>query len=171
MKKIIVYSLLALLGGCDFLSKDEPKTELEKLPPATQEGKNTFGCLLNGKAWVIESSIGADAIAQQGLLSVAAESRFEGSQSFAMYVNDPISIGIEYSLVELSNSRVGFTWIKKNNDVCDYSEIDTVSGYILITKFDKANLIVSGIFEFTTETIDCEKLTVTDGRFDLSLII
>jgi len=24
---------------------------LEQLPPATQTGANTFGCLLNGEAW------------------------------------------------------------------------------------------------------------------------
>ncbi len=28
-----------------------PKTELEKLPPITQTGANTFGCLLNGVAF------------------------------------------------------------------------------------------------------------------------
>ena len=27
---------------------DEPKTELEKLPPLTMEGKQTFGWLANG---------------------------------------------------------------------------------------------------------------------------
>lgn len=26
--------------------------ELAKLPPATTEGKGTFGCLVNGKAWL-----------------------------------------------------------------------------------------------------------------------
>lgn len=29
--------------------------ELSKLPPITQEGKNTFGCLVNGKAWTPEN--------------------------------------------------------------------------------------------------------------------
>ena len=32
--------------------KNKPqKTELEKLPPVTQTGANTFGCLINGKAF------------------------------------------------------------------------------------------------------------------------
>ena len=30
----------------------KPLTELEKLPQATQSGKHTFGCLVDGKAWV-----------------------------------------------------------------------------------------------------------------------
>lgn len=38
------------------LQKNKPtKTELEKLPPITQIGANTFGCLINGKAWIPEN--------------------------------------------------------------------------------------------------------------------
>ena len=46
---------LALLQSCD-----DSVTELEKLPPATQTGKNTFGCLVEGKAWVTKTSTGTD---------------------------------------------------------------------------------------------------------------
>lgn len=41
---------LILLLSCD----DDINPELEKLPPATQIGANTCGCLVNGKAWVSE---------------------------------------------------------------------------------------------------------------------
>lgn len=50
---------LTSLSDCD---RDEPKTELEKLPPITQEGKNTFGCLVNDIAWVTKTSIDAYAV-------------------------------------------------------------------------------------------------------------
>jgi len=41
-----------------------PKTELEKLPAATQTGAYTFGCLVNGKAWVVQNSLHTVAIDQ-----------------------------------------------------------------------------------------------------------
>ena len=41
-----------LYTACRKPNPDPPITEEEKLPPATQEGKNTFGCLVDGKAWV-----------------------------------------------------------------------------------------------------------------------
>ena len=44
--------LLALSSLCTSCKKDAPQDELSKLPPATQTGANTFGCLVNGKAFV-----------------------------------------------------------------------------------------------------------------------
>ncbi|HYG02765.1 MAG TPA: hypothetical protein VD927_09980 [Chryseosolibacter sp.] len=68
--------LLAFLTGCNGCKLDDPqpapKTELEKLPPATQEGKNTFGCLVNGMAWYTVSSTRASASYQQGILDLSA---------------------------------------------------------------------------------------------------
>ncbi len=56
-----------------------PKTELEKLPPITQTGANTFGCLLNGVAWIPKDNYGqatfkldADPTFQDGVFGVTA---------------------------------------------------------------------------------------------------
>ena len=52
MKNLIIILITALaLSSCD-KDDDKPKTELEKLPPATQIGANTFGCLLDGQAFL-----------------------------------------------------------------------------------------------------------------------
>ncbi|HEX8350347.1 MAG TPA: hypothetical protein VF598_10325, partial [Hymenobacter sp.] len=48
--KLLAFSLASLLllsVGCK-----KEKTELDLLPAATQQGKNTFGFLLNNKAWL-----------------------------------------------------------------------------------------------------------------------
>src|SRR5690606_31645949 len=42
---IISVLILVLTISC---SKDDDQTALEKLPPATQTGAQTFGCLING---------------------------------------------------------------------------------------------------------------------------
>jgi len=55
MKTFLNFSLsiilLLSLGAC---SKDDdiPKSPIDQLPPATQTGENTFGCLLDGKAFL-----------------------------------------------------------------------------------------------------------------------
>lgn len=46
----LFFSFMSLLtaSGC----KKNKLSELDKLPPATQTGANTFGCLVNGKAYL-----------------------------------------------------------------------------------------------------------------------
>ncbi|MGB4776061.1 MAG: hypothetical protein WBP45_12860, partial [Daejeonella sp.] len=47
---LLACSLLLLSASCK-----KTKTGLGALPPATQDGKKTFGCLINGKAFVAQS--------------------------------------------------------------------------------------------------------------------
>ncbi|MBS1557911.1 MAG: hypothetical protein JST69_04210 [Bacteroidetes bacterium] len=76
---------MLLLASCDLFKKNDPKplTELEKLPPATQTGKNTFGCLVNGKAVIASTTTNVTGVYQQGILQI-------GGGSY----NPNVSIGI-----------------------------------------------------------------------------
>ena len=49
---IIIATFLLLGSSC---KKDKLVNEIDKLPPATQTGANTFGCLVNGKAWIAQN--------------------------------------------------------------------------------------------------------------------
>jgi len=40
---------LILITSCD---KDDDQNPLDKLPPITQNGAQTFGCLINGKPFI-----------------------------------------------------------------------------------------------------------------------
>jgi len=51
--------LLAALQGLAQCKKYDPSPE-EQLPPATQTGANTFGCLLNGQPWSPSGFNGVD---------------------------------------------------------------------------------------------------------------
>ena len=53
---IVLLATTLLAASC---KKDKPqdnRTELEKLPAITQIGANTFGCLVDGKAWLPNGS-------------------------------------------------------------------------------------------------------------------
>ena len=44
--------LLVALLSLSQCKKNAPAPAAEQLPPATQTGANTFGCLLNGQPWM-----------------------------------------------------------------------------------------------------------------------
>ena len=51
MKKIITVILLSTLLGASCKKTNTP-SPTDQLPPTTQTGANTFGCLVNGKVWI-----------------------------------------------------------------------------------------------------------------------
>src|SRR5258706_3880878 len=44
--------ILLIFFGCLLISSNCRKQQEDKFPPATQTGTNTFGCLVDGKAWI-----------------------------------------------------------------------------------------------------------------------
>ena len=67
-------ALVFILFNATGCSDDEPNSQepIDQLPAATQEGKNTFGCLVNDEVWVTETSIDATAVYQGGFLQIGA---------------------------------------------------------------------------------------------------
>jgi len=75
MKSQVCFSLIFILlfTQCNWFK--DGFTAAEQLPPATQVGANTFGCLLNGKVWLPKGnnsisnySFSYDPIMQRGYL-------------------------------------------------------------------------------------------------------
>jgi len=48
MKRILLLLLTTFTLSCCNNDDDNPQNPLDQLPPATQTGANTFGCLING---------------------------------------------------------------------------------------------------------------------------
>ncbi len=168
MKKLFYFLIFILLTSCE--SCDDiinPKTELEKLPPATQQGKSTYGCLVNGKAWVTRTSTDALADYQSGVLQISAGiDETNRDQGITLAVLGGITQGLTYSLANNPKCEAVFGWIK-TSVTCSYDGDKTLNGKLTITKLDQVNLIISGLFEFNTFTPGCDSIKVTDGRFDL----
>jgi hypothetical protein len=169
------FLLLLFLASCEGCKTDEPKpkTELEKLPPATQVGKNTFGCLVNGKAWVPATSIDAGATYQLGILSVSG-AVYGPSQYLSMAVLEKYYGGFltttTYPLNKFPDSFADAAFQISGNSGCQYEPQNCLSGQMTLTKIDKIKYIISGVFEFTTVTDGCDTLKITNGRFDLEYI-
>jgi Family of unknown function (DUF6252) len=71
-----------------------------------------------------------------------------------------------YDLANIPNASAEFTF--QSTAICFYEEENTIDGQLIVTKLDKPNRIVSGLFEFTTVVPGCDTIKVTDGRFDLT---
>lgn len=194
--KILIYILSFIsLAACS--KDDNNENQQDQLPPITQTGANTAGCIINGKVLIPKN--GSQAIG--------------GAPLYGMNVNAGINfsepiIGDDYWQLEIANKRdpnsAGIVlWIKdmqqgignypinqsngelyadgpNNNQVIAGIKENGVqktywsgnnAGTITITRFDYLNGIRSGIFNVTLYNKDnpTEIIQVTDGRFDINI--
>jgi len=167
----IAIACLTSLSHCH-RDQPKPKTELEKLPAATQTGAYSFGCLVNGKAWVTRTTIDASAVNQLGMLQIGAEIQTSSvNQTIFLFIKDSIVSVKSYSFDDKATQYSLFSDYTDLNNPCEfYTDGTNGNGALVITKFDQAKLIVSGTFSFTAWTAKCDTIKVTEGRFDLHYI-
>ncbi|OAQ38969.1 hypothetical protein A5893_13100 [Pedobacter psychrophilus] len=173
---LLALSFLLITG----MQCKKENTDTPGLPAATQEGKNTLGFLLNGEAWTPKGlkgskanlSISYDPTFKNGVLSVSAFRYLNSDDdtSFALGIVDSLSTkNIPYRF-EVKNKSLGSLNFSDKN-FCDYLHVDTTiyqKGYLLISKLDKTQRIVSGSFEVTIYNEDCgDTIKITQGRFDM----
>ena len=158
-----------------------PKTELEKLPAITQTGANTFGCLVDGVAWLPNGSkpqnggsniqVYVDPTFQGGRFSITGHqyNNFQSKLSFG--ASSCTSAG--YYDISLSVNGIDYNRFLNNVSTCEFSSFDTGSyrrGNFNITRYDLTNGIFSGTFEFTIKSQACgDTIRITNGRFDVKL--
>jgi hypothetical protein len=192
MKTIILLVFLTLTS----CSKDNNTVD-DQLPPITQTGANTAGCIINGKVL----------IPKKGSQSFGGPALYGLNINAGINFNEPI-IGDDYWQLEIANKRDsnsagvilylrnmsggngnyivdqsnGELYIDgpNNNQIIAGIKMDGInktyysspnSGIIKITRFDYFNGIYSGIFKATLYNKDnpSEIIQVTDGRFDIKI--
>ncbi|WP_445736420.1 hypothetical protein [Mariniflexile sp.] len=166
---LLIYSLM-LMAFTNCKSDDDNLTPLELLPPITQTGENTFGCLVNGKAKIPNNTSNMSAIYQGGGIQISGEIiTNEVIESILIIVLDPFEVKQNYSLTNLPNQKANFL-ISSNQNRCLYDFDNTFEGSINFSKIDKTNYIISGSFEFSTKKDGCPDIKITNGRFDMKYI-
>jgi hypothetical protein len=171
--KRYTYLLLAILSieliatGC----KKQKVEPIDQLPPATQEGKNTFGCLVNGEAWTPKGNNGTSNL----YISYDPSS---GNGDFLLATYKILSdTDREYMSIYTYNIKTQrdfifnapFTDLYYSNARCDLDGDKDVyrKGKLTITKFDLPNRIIAGIFEVVLAKPGCDTIKITNGRFDM----
>lgn len=172
MKKLF-YLLLILplfsLTGC----KDDdnnPITPIDQLPPVTQTGANTFGCLINGEPFVVSNASLLTAIYQGGILQLGAYYETNNQdRGIIIWLDREIEVGMTYTLND-DVSNIAF--FKDYMLGCtDYETFTPNSGTITINSFNQDQYTISGTFEFQVSSSSCQgNIYITNGRFDLQYI-
>jgi len=165
-----------------FLFSTCKKNELDALPPATQIGNYTFGCLINGVAWVPNGSGGfsPDKAVEGGYQydyndpkqrhNVWITTVRKDGSSMDIYLHNVFKEG-EYLLN--FDTAVRPTILFPENYIyyydrnSNYITTSRYTGKVIVTRADTMHSILSGTFEFTGYDANTKKtISVTNGRFD-----
>ena len=176
--KTALLPLLALLALAQCKKKADP-APVDQLPPATQTGANTFGCLLNGAAYAPKGNNGPsnytvsyDPTYRAGTLNVGTYSYYgSGSNDYRIlgFYSDSLQRPGVYSIKP--QGRNGASVVDRLK-ACEYHSIDAgtyCKGQFTITRLDLQAGVVSGTFDFTLAKPGCDTVRVTQGRFDRKL--
>ena len=178
-KKLYILFIIFPLWGLGGLScsddDDTPNCQgIDCLPPATQTGAGTFGCLVNGEPFYAFGSVQC----QYQLI----DGEYFFGVGFSRGCCFPRSIGIVGENIQLSLesdfilsttdsgnmfAEIGFVYDENLPGVISNTTDINNTGTLTITKFDEENQIISGIFEFEIlNPDDGEVYQITEGRFD-----
>ncbi|MBK8242558.1 MAG: hypothetical protein IPK88_03965 [Saprospiraceae bacterium] len=177
MKKLTLSVILIsiLLSSCDFDLGSDPvdQNKIPELPPLTTEGKNTLGCLVNGKVWVakVPINLSGDVAFQMGYDSITGHFGINSlweSQDYSIHQR----LGFESYI---NNLIVGNYKLYRNPAFPDFIDKIWKSYWVKSNLLNQINIhyinkekkIISGTFEFTViDTINADTIKITDGRFD-----
>ncbi|WKS95542.1 hypothetical protein [Riemerella columbina] len=181
INKIMKHLFSALLVGlllttCKERTSEDPQNQL---PPITQNGANTAGCLVNGKVLIPRNGVSAIPTVYGLYINI---NNYNPGYYIRLYnVEEKRRM---YIYVQSQNKTGNFTINQSNGNGTGTSqtlsqmfyEIDNKkylssdhSGLITITRYDYP--IVSGTFSATLYNEDnpSEKIQITDGRFDINV--
>ena len=182
--RLCLYVMLVMFASCSACKK----TGVDALPPETQEGKNTFGCLVDGKAWIPNGGSGWAASrpisggyrsALPPVYSNATNvwlNTYKDNETISFYVRNvnmigtyPLNFDTQPKPASLYPQNYGGMDIRLNSfDEENYITTRVYTGSVEITRADSVNRIVSGRFSFTGVSSTGKTIKVTDGRFDLN---
>ena len=173
--KHLAFSLLSLFFLLQSCKKDDDGgcQGVDCLPPATQTGEGTFGCLVNGEPFVDNSGFFNcfyQLVDGEYFFSISAEDEDAIPRNMRLSTNDlQIEQDETYSLNEPldGNAHASVIFSFNGTQPNINSTNQQFTGTMSITKLDFTNNIVSGTFEFQIEdTLTGEIYSITDGRFD-----
>ena len=184
MKHLRIFSVISLFivlvsGNC----KKNNSDPIEQLPPETQTGANTFGCLIDGKVFLPKGNPLAGPVkkAQYQLVNgrqsfgISAR-RSDGEESQSVGVGGD-SIIINVGVYELTSRNTagklsGLYLFSKIGTLGNYYYTNEIEkGQIHIKHFDTINQIVSGTFWFDAKDTATGKIVqVREGRFDMPYV-
>lgn len=176
MKHIIILLTLLTTLSCCNNDDDQPTNPIDQLPPATQTGEQTFGCLINGEPFV-PPRFGSNAPSVfyqfvDGAYTLGISARRGGGPELKSInlgcLDMPLIDETNYTLLEFETGNYFAEYRIGAGVVFEGSSSSSTPGILTITNFDEENFIISGTFEFSIIDNNGTTINITNGRFDLN---
>jgi hypothetical protein len=163
---------LLLLTQCKKAALDP----VDQLPPATQTGANTIGCLVNGQPWVPK---GYNGISNYSIVYLNSGNfdlftyRYPDASNYFQRITLNVSSDCKVGSYSFRSPRRTRAVFQDTRTSCYWSTNDSTTTYrrgtLTITRLDLAAGIISGTFAFTLHKAGCDSVRITQGRFDKKL--
>ncbi len=177
MKTAIAFLLLLLISLSSCSKQDDCENPVDCLPPATQVGANTAGCLVNGRVLLPSGrSLGSGSVLHsqynyfqnEYLFSITIRDRDNNDLVQVRSGNIKLAEGEKYTLIEKSDSNFSGVYIIGGaGSGIGYLTTQQEIGEFEIIKLDESKNIISGTFWFDAINIDGEIVQIREGRFDV----
>lgn len=177
--KLILFLLIILLAlSCCNKNDDEPTNPIDKLPPATQTGANTAGCLLDGEAFLPNRNS-----------TVPLRVFYLDGKTFSFVVSNKVNNISNNLMIFLENVQIEVGKVYKLNTQFDekednqsgeytigstsppspnyYTTNSNYIGEIVFTNHDFNKAILSGTYWFDAINSEGKIVKVREGRFDM----
>ncbi|PQJ31284.1 hypothetical protein BST92_04805 [Nonlabens arenilitoris] len=168
--------LCAMLLLCTISCENDDSPEcqgIDCLPPITQTGAGTFGCLVNGEPYFAFGGVNAQYQLVNGSynLLIGFDRDVGFPESISIIGNGQINENGQYILGDPTNEILfGNIVFSYNEQSLEFNENTTSNlhlGTTTITKLDETNQIISGTFEFEILNLENNQVyQITEGRFD-----
>ncbi|MBL7815077.1 MAG: hypothetical protein JNL70_08705 [Saprospiraceae bacterium] len=174
MKKLSIL----LLSLCFIMSKcpdDTPK--LEELPPISQTGANSVGCLINGEVWIPSKWRITGSPRYISIDTSLEKTMTINFQKNAPFIN--LLIVAKYKHFQLGGLQLIPSLTQFSNvEICNNESffLDTINylNYLKINFIDtsRQKRIIAGEFQLRYVSKDCkDTINITKGRFDMPFSI
>ena len=184
-QSLLIY-FLALTILTASMCRKKPVDPIDQLPPETQTGANTFGCLVNGEVFLpggLQLSGGSLNCVYQYIYNGTTNGYVFGISGGKRGTNCAVESvgvrldsmivqqGVTYPLTIEShgygNGQYFIINVPCGNLNTIYQTNNSVQGSITFLRFDLNNQIASGTFWFNAINPNGDTIKVTNGRFDV----
>ena len=169
MKKTY-FLLFLILSSLGCQNDDDDCTGVDCLPPATQTGEGTFGCLVNGEPFVDNSgrfNCFYQLLDGEYYFGISSNKSFDVIQQIIILSwMKEIQTGFKIPLESRDNGNF-FSEVSFDCFCPNATTTNKIDGFIQFTEFNTSLNIVSALFEFTVVDPSTGKTyEITEGRFD-----
>ena len=174
MKKLLFSFFVLLTFISSKCEDDTPKNPIDLLPPATQIGANTFGCLVDGEAFTPDgrplSLINQYTYSNNGYyFSVSGSKSGNGFFKSISLATEELELGLVegniYNLTEIRKNNAYATYYFYSTHKIQGSTSEEYKGEMIITRFNEN--VISGTFWFDVMDTDGVVHKIREGRFDI----